>query len=119
MTPTRKDFFRQSFFSLGESLLKAGASLRGGPDALHLALVREDPEETPVTGKGMVARVDNRYCLAKHCGCFSCLESCEAQAISWVMGEGIRIDPARCTGCGACRLICPLTPKAAALVARR
>lgn len=118
MTLSRKDFFRQGFFSLGETLLKAGESVRGVQESLYLAPVREDPEDKPALGPDMVARADNRLCLAKNCGCFSCIENCEVQAISLVMGEGISIDAALCTGCGACQLICPLTPKALVMTAR-
>jgi len=115
---SRKDFFRQSFFSLGETLLTVGETLRDARGSLHCPPAEEAPEREPIPGREMVARADNRHCLAKHCGCFSCIEKCEAQAISLVMGEGISIDPALCTGCGACHSICPLAPRALTLVPR-
>jgi len=44
------------------------------------------------------------------------VERCDTQAISVVMGEGIRIDEACCTGCGTCEYVCPVTPKAVTIV---
>ena len=119
MTLSRKDFFRQSIFSLGETLLKAGETVREMQGSLQYATAREEAAEVaPVTGKEMVARADNEHCLAKYGGCFSCLDRCEAQAISLVLREGIKIDEQLCTGCGACHNICPLAPQALALVPR-
>jgi ferredoxin len=117
MTLSRKDFLRQSFFSLGDNLLKAGETVRKMQGSLHPP-DRVEPEAEPAPGEHMVAQADNGHCLARSCGCFSCLERCEVQAITLVMGQGISIDPALCTGCGACRDICPITPKGVALVSR-
>ena len=86
--------------------------------SLNLAPPREAPLSEAVPGEDRVARADNRHCLAKSCGCFSCLERCETRAISLLPGVGIAIDAALCTGCGACRDICPLAPEALALVPR-
>jgi Pyruvate/2-oxoacid:ferredoxin oxidoreductase delta subunit len=112
MTLSRKDFFRQSFFSLGETLLKVGGTVQELQDSLCSPPVDVEPEREPVPDGDTVAGADNQYCLAKNCGCFSCVERCDDQAISVVMGEGISIDEARCTGCGTCEYVCPVTPKA-------
>ena len=112
MTLSRKEFFRQGAFSLGDTLLRAAGIL-----PQPLALPAED-EELPYRDQPMVAVPRNERCLARNCGCFSCVEKCEQQAIVVVMGEGIRIDAARCTGCGDCLYICPVTPKAIGLVVR-
>ncbi len=124
-TLTRKGFFRHGFYTLGEALLGAGDILRHSRSVLcdaqaRLEAMGEDQEKpsAPVAGPDMVAKADNRHCLSKNCGCFSCMERCEAQAISLVPGEGISIDQALCTGCGECREICPLAPEALTLVPR-
>lgn len=118
MTLSRKDFFRQSFFSLGETLLKVGGTVQEAQDSLSSASVDVEPEKEPVPDINLVAKADNQYCLAKNCGCFSCSERCEAQAILVVMGEGIRIIEDLCTGCGTCQYVCPVTPKAVRMQAR-
>lgn len=126
MTLSRKDFFRQSFYSLGKTVLAVGDSVREAQASLYGASVQAEPEGEPEGGAGaepaagpdMVARVDNRHCMARNCGCFSCTERCEAGAIILVMGVGIRIDASLCTGCGDCYRICPLAPEALKLVPR-
>lgn len=106
MNLSRKEFFRQGFFSLGDTLLKAT-----GLEASTTETMSPD-EALPYNGLPRVAVARNENCLARHCGCFSCVEHCEVQAINVVMGEGIRIDKTVCTGCGNCLDICPVTPKA-------
>lgn len=110
MTLSRKDFFRQGIFSLGDSLLKATGIL-----PQPAAEAEDDTAELPHGDQPMVAVPRNERCLARNCGCFSCVEKCEQQAIVVVMGEGIRIDTARCIGCGSCLYVCPVTPKAITL----
>ena len=112
MSLSRKDFFKQGLFSLGDTLLKAtGALQQPAADA-------EAFSELPYRDQPMVAVPRNERCLARNCGCFSCIEKCEQEAIVVVMGEGIRIDTARCIGCGNCLYVCPVTPKAIGLVVR-
>ena len=118
MTLSRKDFFRQGFFSLGETLLKAGEAVREMRAPVGPAPAAMPAQPETASGTDLVARADNRHCMAKHCGCFSCLERCEPRAISLVMGTGISIDASLCTGCGACRDICPVAPKGVELVSR-
>ena len=109
MTLSRKDFFRQGLFSLGDTLVKAAGLMRSPLEQECLS------EELPYGDQPMVAITRNERCLARNCGCFSCIERCEQQAITVVMGEGIRIDPALCTGCSSCLYVCPVTPKAIGL----
>ena len=118
MTLSRKEFFRQGFLSLGETLLNAGASVRGVRESMLCLPSVTEPESIPLPDGNLLATVDNMLCLARSCGCFSCVERCESLAISIVMGEGIRIDEALCSGCGICEYVCPMTPKAMTIVAR-
>lgn len=113
MNVSRKDFFRQSLFSLG----RAVCSVTGAIDSPG-AKEPEDHDGAPVGRKDHVAVARNELCLARNCGCFACVERCEVQAIQVVMGEGIRIDDARCTGCGSCEYVCPVTPKVIELAER-
>jgi Pyruvate/2-oxoacid:ferredoxin oxidoreductase delta subunit len=94
MNLSRKEFLRRGLRSLGEALL--------------------DPA-TLVPQEASVAVARNDRCLAQRGGCFSCLESCPEEAIALELGSGVRIDPERCTGCGSCVAICPVTPKALAI----
>lgn len=119
MTLSRKEFFRQSFFSLGEALLKFGGNLQEGQNTPYVPPDDIEPKREPVPDRNMVARAVNQHCLAKNCGCFCCVERCNSQAIIVVMGEGIRIDEALCTGCGTCEYICPVTPKALRMVRKK
>jgi ferredoxin len=119
VTLSRKEFFQQGLFSLGDTVLKASGILRGttvnllhGPDQ-----GLSDPDG-PEADEPRLARAINECCLARNCGCFSCVERCELQAISVVMGEGIRIDEDICTGCGSCAYVCPVTPRAIRFEAR-
>lgn len=104
MTLSRKAFFRQGLIFLGEALLNPARL--AVPDAAA-------PAPLPSPG---VARACNDRCLAQRGGCFSCLESCPEEAIGIALGRGIRIDRERCTGCGICAAICPVTPKALEIV---
>lgn len=115
MTLSRKDFFKQGFFSLGETLLKISGSMteEQQPPAPATETEQQDNEPTPDIHK--VATADNRNCLAKNCGCFSCVDRCEAEAIMLIPGTGIRINEELCNGCGTCEYICPVTPKAVTL----
>ena len=114
MTLSRKEFFRKGFFALGDGLLKAAGVL-----PQEQAQPEHDLADAPPQGdQPMLAVARNERCLAKNCGCFSCVERCEVQAITVVMGEGIRIDETRCTGCASCLYVCPVTPKAIGLKVR-
>nr|WP_284694638.1 4Fe-4S dicluster domain-containing protein [Geomonas sp. Red32] len=66
----------------------------------------------------MVAAPSPGLCLARSCGCFSCLERCPEEAITLVPSVGVEVDSARCTGCGICQDLCPTFPKAIVLARR-
>lgn len=120
MTLSRKEFFQQGLFSLGDTVLKASGILKGAGESL---LNSHDPELSGPDGPGpdqpRQARPVNDRCLARNCGCFTCVERCEVQAITVVTGEGIRIDESICTGCGSCAYVCPVTPRAICFEARK
>ena len=118
MTISRKEFFRQGAASLGKALLEVRGAV--GPAGLRLLGQPGVAAVTPEleTGEHMVATADNQHCLARGCGCFACLEHCAVEAIALAPGVGIRIDPSRCTGCGDCQELCPVTPRAIRLQPR-
>jgi Pyruvate/2-oxoacid:ferredoxin oxidoreductase delta subunit len=116
MNISRKDFFRKSLFSLGDTFLKVKDSLNGAGTAQSPQ--REERDFVPLDQGDLLAVAYNERCLAKNCGCIACFERCEPQAILVVMGQGIRIDASRCNGCGACEYVCPVTPKAVVLEPR-
>lgn len=110
MNISRKDFFRKSLLSLGETVCTISGALNAAaepaptvPDAADfVAAPRED----------QLAVAHNDSCLAKNSGCFACVERCESRAIRLIPGVGIRVNPQLCTGCGTCEYVCPVTPKA-------
>jgi heterodisulfide reductase subunit A-like polyferredoxin len=112
---TRKQFFRQGLLSLGSAAADAAALLRGEAPAGGAA----EPEGTPPdAGAGVVACGRDDLCLARSCGCFSCIERCPCEAISMLIGKGIVVDAERCAGCGTCASVCPTAPKAVELKRR-
>jgi len=119
VTLTRKEFFRKGLFSLGESLLKVGSAVRETQNLYEAPPAADEPDREPVPNADSVACADNQHCLARNCGCFSCVERCEAQAIMVIPGAGIRIDESLCTGCGTCEYVCPVTPKAVRMIPRK
>jgi ferredoxin len=118
MSMTRKEFFRQGILSLGKTALDLADTLKdsSGPAATDQLLACQ-PLPEPDMDK--VASPDNGCCLARSCGCFICIERCEIEAIAMVPGVGIKIDEARCTGCGTCEYVCPVVPRAVRLQPRR
>lgn len=118
MTLSRKDFFKHGLFSLGETLLKVSGSILEAQDSLCSPPVDVEPVKEPVPDINTVATAYNQHCLAKNCGCYACMERCETDAIKLIPGVGLRINQQRCTGCGACEYVCPVTPKAVRMQAR-
>jgi ferredoxin len=113
MDISRKDFFRRGLLSLGKTALDLAGALKAVP-----AEAPEAEQHPPQPRPDMMAVPFNERCLARECGCFICSERCESGAVMVVPGQGVRIDGVRCTGCGTCEYICPVTPKAVALVPR-
>ncbi len=116
MSLTRKEFFRQGFMSLGKAAFDIAGTLKG--EGAEVVAAEEVNDLPPEPRPDMVATPFNDRCLARNCGCFACVERCEPQAIMVVPGEGIRVDMGLCTGCGTCEYVCPVVPKAVALVPR-
>ncbi|PKO94419.1 MAG: [Fe-S]-binding protein [Betaproteobacteria bacterium HGW-Betaproteobacteria-10] len=53
--------------------------------------------------------VNDRLCAhgrAQKSGCSNCIEVCATEAIQGI-GDGIRLDPYLCQGCGTCATVCP------------
>jgi ferredoxin len=116
MSITRKEFFHQGFISLGRTALDIAGAVKGG-ESLEPAVTPDTvPPDEPRSD--LAASPFNERCLASNCGCFACVERCQAQAIMVVAGEGIRIDETRCIGCGTCEYVCPVNPKAVILQPR-
>jgi ferredoxin len=116
MSITRKEFFRQGIFSLGKTALDIAGTLKGGGG--FAAAVIPDTLPAYVPRPDMIASSFNERCLAGNSGCLACVDSCRSQAILVVPGGGIRIDETRCSGCGTCEYVCPVTPKAVILQPR-
>jgi MauM/NapG family ferredoxin protein len=60
-----------------------------------------------------LAHVDRRTCLAWDQGarCLVCVEACPLEAALPLQGRVV-VDPRRCTGCGVCEQVCPVTGSA-------
>ena len=116
MDISRKDFFKKSLYSLGEAITTVTGALKE-PEA-ERPTIPDTADFVPAKDENMRAVACNERCLARDCGCFACFERCEPQAITMVMGVGIRIDNTRCTGCGTCEYVCPVSPKAVRLQPR-
>lgn len=59
--------------------------------------------------KPVYVRYDEALCAHSRntkVGCTRCLDACPASAIS-PDGDGVKIDPVICGGCGACAAVCP------------
>jgi len=116
MSISRKNFFKQSLYSLGKTTLDLTSLLKGGTEDEASRYTEDCAAAAP--RPDMIASSFNERCLARSCGCFACVERCQSQAIMVVPGTGIRIDAALCTGCGTCEYVCPVTPKAVILQPR-
>ena len=117
MSISRKEFFIKSLYSLGEACSTVSKALNDHEADDYPC--QPEGEFVPFDRDDVAAVAHNEHCLARNCGCFACVERCEPQAIMVVMGEGIRIDPSRCTGCGTCEYVCPVSPKAVTLAPRQ
>jgi ferredoxin len=111
---SRKEFLMKGLLSIGEMMCTAAGILKT-PEIAEPA-VRDELEPEQSAGAGRHAVAHNERCLAGKCGCFVCAERCGAQAITVIIGEGIKIDATACTGCGTCTYLCPVLPKAVSIV---
>jgi len=74
------------------------------------------------TARMGLARVDMSICLlGEDRDCSICRNVCPYEAIAMVWSEEeyaavLKIDPARCPGCGACQVACPTEPRRAIVV---
>ena len=116
MSISRKDFFKQSLFSLGKTALDIAETLKGHLPVLPAVPMGEPPASEP--RPDMVATAFNERCLARNNQCSACVESCKPAAIKINPGVGIRINPQFCNGCGVCEYVCPVEPKAVVLIPR-
>jgi Pyruvate/2-oxoacid:ferredoxin oxidoreductase delta subunit len=116
MSISRKDFFKQGFFSLGKTALNLADTLSGSIPVGSSEVPRVPPESEP--RPDLRAEAFNERCLARNCSCISCVECCKPSAILLIPGVGVRINPQLCNGCGSCEYVCPVEPKAVVLVPR-
>ncbi len=78
----------------------------------------EDKAKVPIG----LARVDMNICLlGEDRDCAACRNWCPFQAIRYVFSEAHYtltpvIDASKCTGCGACQVVCPTSPQKAITV---
>lgn len=88
------------------------------PSGALARLSVEDKADKPIG----LAKVDMRVCLlADGRDCSECRRWCPHEAIRYVWCEVEytlipKIDPVRCTGCGACEAVCPTKPTRAIVV---
>ncbi len=116
---SRKEFFRQGFMTLGKSVLDLSDTLSKKAFAVTETVKPQEPVKPAEPRPDMVAAARNECCLARSCGCFTCSDRCDNQAILVIPGVGIRVDESFCTGCGTCEYVCPVTPKAVSLGIRK
>ncbi|MBI5482857.1 MAG: 4Fe-4S binding protein [Deltaproteobacteria bacterium] len=116
MSISRKDFFKQGLFSLGKTALEIAETLKSSVPSVITEPQRVAPVSEP--RYDLVAEAFNERCLARSNECSACVESCKPKAIKLNPGVGIRINPNFCDGCGACEYVCPVEPKAVALIPR-
>ena|SRR6185369_8897089 len=113
---SRQDFFKQCMVSLGKSLLEVHSVVSMASVQAQSVAARQSLPPKP--SGNMIAITRNRFCLARGGGCSTCLEQCKQEAIQLIPGEGTRIDPALCIGCGTCEKLCPAAPKGVQLLER-
>jgi len=116
MNISRKDFFKQSLFSLGEVVRSVGGVQNSSTEPAKTVSDMADFVSEP--HKELYAVACNETCLARNSGCFACMERCQAGAIKLIPGVGVRINQQLCTGCGSCEYVCPVSPKAIRMQAR-
>ncbi len=96
--------FPEVDFRLGEC-----SFCRACADACPVEALFDPPERPPWTARARVAAT----CLAHaNVCCEACRDSCDSRAIRFApalrSAPRPRVDPAACTGCGACVAACPV-----------
>ncbi len=115
MSITRKEFFKQSLFSLGKSALDLADTLKVRFPSLP---VLQGEATSPKPRPEMMAEAFNERCLSGSDACTSCIDRCAPKAIKPLPGGGVQINQLFCTGCSECEYVCPVEPKAIVLVPR-
>jgi MauM/NapG family ferredoxin protein len=86
------------------------------PCTFCMECVRACPTEALLESRGTdigKAVILEERCIAwKGGGCLICRERCQTKAISWRHLRSPLIQKERCSGCGECAYVCPVSPKA-------
>ncbi|MCP4115536.1 MAG: 4Fe-4S dicluster domain-containing protein [Desulfobacteraceae bacterium] len=107
-------------FTRSRCAYTCNACTRVCPSGAILPIPLEEKQRTRI---GRVVFLEKRCLVYTHKrDCGACAEVCPTHAVHTVMENNIRyprLKPDACIGCGACQLVCPVTPKAIYVEAAR